>query len=156
MNRGSIIAFETLLIFLGWMVLLTLAWEQSSIHVNEMVAKWNMQRIEEKALAQSDAFLLQHHVNPWNGCAHFDEAKRRSLPYVIEKECLEKLSNVNPTEGIYEVAIRTNGIKKVFFETNSDEKECMVLGRPGILFPENKLIVLEVKACEKQGIHLDI
>ncbi len=148
MNRGSIYTIETLLLFLGWMILLTIVWNQTGNKTNEMASHWNVQRMEEHALAQSDALLLKHHVNPWQGCAHFDESLRRSLPYVIEEECLKKLAQTPSWNGIFGVSIRKNGKQILFFEKESGERDCVVMGRPAILFPEKETVVLEVKACE--------
>lgn len=149
MNRGSVYAIETLFIFLGWMLILTLVWGQSANHTHHMVENWKELRLNEKAIAQSDALLLQHHINPWNGCARFDESMRRGLPYVIEKSCLEKLSHLKETEGIFEIAIRKNGNRTIYFNRESGERNCIAVARPGILFPEQSVIIVEVKACEE-------
>lgn len=149
MNRGSIYAFETLLIFLAWMMILTLAWNQTENKTQEMVSLWNMQRMEEKALAQSDALLVKHHINPWNGCAHFDESLRRGKPYIIEKSCLEKLSTSEPSNQIVEISIQQNGKQTIFFQKESEGHDCAVIGRPAIMVPGNHIIRLDVKACEE-------
>ncbi len=149
MNRGSLYAFEILLIFLGWMILLAIVWNQSSIRTHEMTSTWNMQRLEELALVQSDALLLQHHVNPWNGCAHFDESLRRGIPYVLDETCLHQLDEGKPIEGIFRVSIEKNGVETIFFQKESGERSCVGLRRPGMLFPGTKIIILDVRACDE-------
>ncbi len=140
---------ELVLIFIIWMMLLVHAWKSTALEGNRAHEEWAKSRAWEMGLAQSDALLFQHNENPWNGCAILDEAKKRTLSYVLDKKCLEKLSE-KASPFVQEVAFESLFEKSIFFHRESTPTEtCAGILRPTFLNEKNNFGILRVVVCHE-------
>lgn len=146
-SRGQFHGLEVMLIFLGWLFILASAWG----HTAQITIQHENQFLQEKAFlrtqAQLQTFIEQHHLNPWNGCAFFDSAKKRTITHVIEQSCLQQLQSNSPTEGITEVYLRTSASKQTYFSLQSNAKHCVSMERLVRMHETNEIALLGVSSC---------
>ena len=94
--KGHVLGFEAFLVFLAWLLLLSLVWSDSSLAFHSQQEEWKKSRALETSIALSDALILSHHTQPWLGCALFDDSLQRVRSYVLDDFCLQSLSTHTP------------------------------------------------------------
>lgn len=150
-QRGQFHALEVMLVFLGWMLLLAGVWNASATTLHQQENQFLQEKAFARAQAQAHTLIEQHHTNPWNGCALFDHAKKRTRGHIIEKKCMQQLTTTTPTQDVREVYMRTQSGKEIFFNsTNStptQEENCAAIERIIRIHETNEIALLGVISC---------
>ncbi len=149
MDKGHVLGAEAFLVFLAWMLVLSVVWLDSSNYMHAQLEDWKKSRARELSVALSDALILTHHVDAWKGCAVFDETLQRVRAYLIEESCLQKLSHAAPPSPlIARVSLHNHSFDVNYFsrDVNADET-CASVRRPIFLFPEMDIVFVDVMAC---------
>jgi hypothetical protein len=139
---------ESMVIFLAWMMILSMVWSFSHDKVENEKEKWAREKEEAQLILWTDTLLLQHHIDPWYGCAQYSEEKRRVLPYVAERTCFIMLSKTRTPYPLSYAVVRTKKETLVLHDDSSAGKECMGVRRP-FLLDGKESAVLEAGTCEK-------
>lgn len=149
MAKGHLLGVEAFIVFIGWMLVLSLVWSSSSQAMHAQHADWKKSHAFETSIALSDALILSHHVQPWKGCAVFDESLQRVRSFVVEKSCLQNLSHYSPPSSLVaRVSLHDSTLDANYFSRVVDENEtCISLRRPIFLFPSLSVVFLEVISC---------
>ncbi len=148
--KGYTLSLEAFLVFLGWMLVLSFVWQHSSEQVKMHTRAFEQQRLMQISLGVSDALILNHHVQPWKGCAVVDDAKQRVLSYVLDSDCLLHL-NVQeiPSSLLAKVSLFSPpATETIYFWRKIDANApCFGVRRPVFLSPAQTLFFLEVLSC---------
>ncbi len=149
MTKGFIFSLETLLVFTAWLFILLLVWQVSQQIAHEKNMQWKNQKTLGLSLIQSETLVRQHHANPWFGCAVYSPEKRRVKEYVVSQTCLEKLSQYDPSNFVYRVAMLTPSEKKILWEKPIvADAICSGIEKIVILEETQTIARLEVTTCE--------
>lgn len=150
-QRGQFHALEIILVFLGWMILLAGVWSSSTTILHQQENQFLQEKAFARAQAQAHTLIEQHHTNPWNGCALFDHAKKRTRGHIIEKTCMQELTPTTPTQGVREVYVRTQSGKEIFFAVSTisptQEENCAAIERIIRIHETNEIALLGVISC---------
>ncbi len=149
MGRGHLLGVEAFLLFLAWMLVLSVVWSDSAQHVNAQLGEWKKSRALETSIALSDALILTHHTQPWKGCAVFDDALQRVRSYVLSESCLQNLSSAGaPSTLIARVSLHHISFDVNYFSRAVDENEtCASVRRPIFLSSAMESVFLDVISC---------
>jgi hypothetical protein len=150
-RRGQFHALEVTLVFLGWMLLLAGVWNASATTLRQQENQFLQEKAFARAQAQAHTLIEQHHTNPWNGCALFDHAKKRTRGHIIEKTCMQELTTTTPTQDVREVYVRTQSGKEIFFTastlTPTQEENCAAIERVIRIHETSEIALLGVITC---------
>lgn len=149
MDKGHVLGIEAFLVFLGWMLLLSLVWSDSSRAFHAQQAEWKKSRALETSIALSDALILSHHVQPWLGCAFFDDSLQRVRSYLVDESCLHSLASHSPPSLLVaRVSVDDSLSQTTFFSRAIDANEtCASVRRPIFIFPSSRVVFLDVISC---------
>lgn len=154
MNKGNVLGIEAFLVFLAWLLVVSVIWSNASFSTHSLVHQWKTARAFEEALSSSDALLRNHSSNPWQGCSEYDDSSRRVRVYEVNDSCLRSLSNYSPPSpslsrvSRYSLSHSHPPSSFTYFSSPADENAfCFSLRRPARDSFTNELFLLEVLSC---------
>lgn len=151
MNRGNVLGIEAFLIFLAWLLVLSVIWSNASFSAHAQFNSWKTARAFETALSSSDALLRNHSTNPWSGCAVYDFSTRRVRVHEVSDTCLRSLSAHPPSSPFITLVSRfsLHSTSFIYFSSPvSDENSfCVTLRRPARDSLSHEVFFLEVRSC---------
>lgn len=155
MNRGNVLGVEAFLVFLAWLLVLSVIWSHASFSTHTKVSDWKTSLAFETALSVSDALLRNHSSNPWSGCAEYDSSLHRVRVYEVDDSCLRSLATHAPPSPLIVRVSRFPGgfshsstLFTYFSSLPADENaHCISLRRPARDSFSHELFFLEVHSC---------
>ncbi|QQR92627.1 MAG: hypothetical protein IPJ89_00065 [Candidatus Iainarchaeum archaeon] len=146
-ERGQFHALEVIVVFLGWMLLLAAAWNHTAQITTQQANQFLHEKAFARAQAQSQALIEQHHLNPWNGCTVFDDAKKRTRVHVIAKSCLQQLAHSPATPEIHRVYMGTLTGNETFYQQSTTSTNCAGIERIIRIHETQEVALLGVISC---------
>lgn len=152
MTKGNVLGIEAFLVFLAWLLVLSVIWSNASFSAHAQSDLWKTARAFETALSASDALLRNHSPNPWSGCAVYDFSTRRVRVHEVSDACLRSLS-AQPSSSpfialVSRFSLHSSSSFIYFSSPVFDENSfCITLRRPARDSLSHEVFFLEVRSC---------